>query len=546
MSSATIKGASLAALAAATLAGPAAAQVGADAPDPRVRSEFLGYAVSISPRLIYSDNIFLESKGNENDELIPSLLVSGSVVYASQRLTGIVTGSVDGSWFTQDKDLVLNQDVGAAGTATVVDNLFYVDASASTSRQLVGDQAAFSNNINAARGDRTNVYTATVSPYTLHKFANGSEAELRYRRSQLWVDDDFINDSSSDEGLARLSSGPLFNRLKFAGLAYGRSTRDKGGPGVPDFKFKQATGAGRADFSLTDEFALTGTVGYDEIDTDNANGFFDDDQLSGVFWNAGFIFDPNRRTHLRATYGKRYDDDFIEAEASYQMTPRIGMTAGASRTLQTRATGITSLLDNATANALAYAGQLRDLQASGMTPREIALAAGNYAAVSYGLPSQTVGVGPVDSAYATITANMTRTDLVMSARYDSSNFGFQTIDTVTGQIQLVRRLSRRFQLYSNAVYRYANTDLSPQACLGSIGSFLNDPTLTPAQIATLCADPSNLSRWSNTVSATVGLQYQISRHVAAYGQYIRTNRWADNPLDEYVENAAIVGVRLEY
>ena len=44
-------------------------------------------------------------------------------------------------------------------------------------------------------------------------------------------------------------------------------------------------------YPLSRKLSVVGTVGYDEIDT-NDSPFFEDDDLSGVFWKAGLLATP--------------------------------------------------------------------------------------------------------------------------------------------------------------------------------------------------------------------------------------------------------------
>ena len=144
----------------------------------KFRNDYFGYGLSVGPRVTYTDNIGLQPSPFKNDEIAVSIGSNGSAIYATDRLAAIFDGSLDVSYLVDDGSLVASQDVGGVATATVSDNLFYVDVAASSSRQLAGENARFSRNINAGRNQRINVHNFSVSPYLNHQFADGSAAAI--------------------------------------------------------------------------------------------------------------------------------------------------------------------------------------------------------------------------------------------------------------------------------------------------------------------------------------------------------------------------------
>jgi hypothetical protein len=104
--------------------------------------------------------------------------------------------------------------------------------------------------------------------------------------------------------------------------------------------------------------ALTAGVGYEQIEVsqrdalrnpagqpvrDGAGRFVTDPgsprriayDLDGVFWDAGVIWRPSRRTFLEGRYGRRYDSDSFTGSFSYEMGAGSGIQVGVYDSVQT-------------------------------------------------------------------------------------------------------------------------------------------------------------------------------------------------------------------
>ena len=336
----------LTAVAAGAIITGAFAQIGAPQPPLKFKTDYLGYAASVSPRATYTDNLNLQPDGLEDDATILSTIFSGSAIFSNRRFTGLISGDLDLSYVTEGSDFRLNQDIGGASTFTAVENWLYADFAGQTSRQLVGDNARFAANRNSARNQQANVHSFSVSPYIYHQLPNQSAVELRYRFSQVFIDDtnsasnpnvdQFLNDSRTHEVLASYQSGALFDRLQFTLSAYGNNTVEDGSSIIPRFEYEQGSLTAEAQFALSRSFSLSGAIGYDEVDTQSSVPLFNDDALSGFFWRAGFTARPGRRTQMRLEYGRRYDDDFIDASLVYNISRRLTFSAGAARNVSNK------------------------------------------------------------------------------------------------------------------------------------------------------------------------------------------------------------------
>ncbi len=542
-------------LTAVALATPASAQrfggpgvIGDLDPTLTFKTDYLGYAASVSPRAAYSSNINLAPDGFEEEEVIVSNLFTGNAIYSTKRFTGLIQGDLDVSYLTEAEDVNVNQQIGGVGTATIAENLFYFDVSGSTSRQLVGDNARFSQNINAARNQQVNVHSFALSPYLNRRFDDGSSAEIRYRFSQVFVDDDapaggFLNDSQSQELIGVYDTGERFGDLTLRVTAYGARTDESGSQFSPEFEYEQGTIIGEAEYALTPKFALTGSLGVDEVRSDAPEALIPTDELSGLNWLAGFRYRPSRRTDLLVQYGERFGGDYVNAQLSYALSPRVRVTASGSRQFLTRAQAIDSNFARAQRTVLDFADQLRNSQ-EGLSPAGIIQGANGLG--NQFRAFQAVGVGVSEQYSAGIVAAYDRTQFSANAFYADDDFNFRNIETIGGNANVDHRLSRRITVYGSAFFRLVDTTVDLDQCLAEPALFGID-VMTPGVTAIAsCNALSGVNGEFNTAGGRIGARYQIFRNLAAFGEFNHTQRFSDEPQLEFDENFALAGIILDF
>lgn len=551
----TIKKTLLGGIAISVFAGAAIAQVASPEAPLKLKTDYFGYAAGVSARTSYSDNINLARNGLEDDEIIFSTLLTGGAIYSTPRVTAMVLGDLDLSYLVDQGDLAVNQNIGATSTFTGLDNWLYFDLSGSTSRQLAGDNARFSGNINAGRSQRVNVHSYNASPYIFHQFADDSSMEVRYRFSQVFVDGEqslsslfsgnSLNDSLTHEVIARYDTGRMNERLRMRFTAYGSDTTEDGVDIFPNFEYRQGSLSADAQFALTSNFALSGAVGYDELETNAATAlFFNDDVLSGFFWRAGFTAQPGPRSSIRIEYGERYGDDFIDADARYQISERLAFSAAASRSFRTRAQSISTQYRTNQRQTLDFADRLRE--GDELSARSVIESANWYAnSLNFG-QAQTSGVSVTDNASAALTGTYGRTELSINGFYSDDNFGYRQIETIGGGLDLRRRMSRRLTGYGSVTYRYADTAFDPATCQANpliFGFDTTDPLFDPVLS---CNDLAANNGVTNTLIGRLGASYQIVENASVFVEASRTERFAPNPLLEYGETNILAGITLDF
>ena len=327
---------------------------------------------------------------------------------------------------------------------TIAENLLYFDIAGSTSRQLAGENARFSRNINAGRAQRVNVHNIAFSPYLNRRFDDGSAAELRYRISQVFIGDNnnnalgraFNSDSRSQEAIATYQTGERFDRVEIGLTAYGNKTSEFGSQVIQDFEYEQATGLAELQFAMSERFALTGAVGYDEVGTDAPPQFIPADRLSGFFWRAGFRARPGRRTDVRLEYGQRYDDDFINADIRYDLSNRLSFSASASRSFRSRAQAISTNYEALQRRTLDFVDRLRQGEAGDAEGLIDAMTRSNR----QGFSARNIGFGIANEANARLSALLGSSSTAsLYGFYSDTDFGFRQITLYGGAISRARQ-----------------------------------------------------------------------------------------------------------
>ncbi len=534
--------------------GAGAAQVSQTNAPLKLRTDYLGYSAGVSARVTYSDNINLQNGAGKNDDIILSTGLSGGAIISKKRVTAIILGDLDFSYISDQSDFVVNQRIGATSTFTAADNWLYFDLSGSSTRQLVGDNARFSGNINAGRGQRANVHSYVASPYVYHELGNQSTVEMRYRFSQAFVGDsntrlNFLsgtagNDSTSHEVLASYQSGALLDTVRFRLTAYGTDTTEDAPLPFPDFGYQQGSVNLDAQFALSRQFALSGAIGYDEVETQGASSlFFSDDALSGVTWRAGFTAQPGPRSQIRFEYGERYGDDFIDADASYQLTKRLFLTANASRSFRTRSQSVATGFRTTQIQTLDFADKLR--QGDELSPRNVINSANFVARGLNGFSAQTTGVAVSDSVRVSVRGSFGRSLVTIDGTYRDDDFGFRQSNTLGAGIRLRRTLSRRMNGYGNLDVRRADTTVDTATCEANPLIFGFDPTDPLFDAVADCAVLAASNGETTTVIGRIGGSYSIFKNVSAFLEVSHAERFSENVGLEYGENTVMVGVSLD-
>ncbi len=251
--------------------------------------------------LIFTDNVTLSSERKEAD-FITRLIPGVYSRFTSRRFESETDFRLRNIIYASNSDrnrttVLLN----TKNTGEVIKDLFFVDGNVMMRQQNQslllpqGDDANITGNLQ-------DVQIYTVSPYVRQHFGNLASTEIRYARifTNSSISNSFFNSQAHTYHVS-LISGTDFRTLEW-GLNYARQDIDF--DRRPD-SVKIETGIGNVQYNITRRFGLTGTGGYEDNNFGGAGG----EKPKGVRWSAGFVWLPNKRTNLEASFGQRFFGD---------------------------------------------------------------------------------------------------------------------------------------------------------------------------------------------------------------------------------------------
>ncbi|MET0963817.1 MAG: TIGR03016 family PEP-CTERM system-associated outer membrane protein [Noviherbaspirillum sp.] len=258
------------------------------------------FTPELTVRETYSDNITLAPAGSERSafvtEVAPGFSITGegrrSRLRATYQARGVMYSNNAGSSNIQN---YLNAD----GTTELIDDLLFLDGQASigqASTSAFGPRAIDST---YATGNRSEVRTYSISPYARKRYGNFAQGELRYLHQGTSSDNGAFANYSSDRINLNVSSGEAFRTLGWDAMASRQQSRYSDLDSVTSEYLN-----GTLRYRLTEQFALTGSAGYERY-TYATPG----DAPEGASWSVGFDWKPSPRTSVAATAGRRFYGD---------------------------------------------------------------------------------------------------------------------------------------------------------------------------------------------------------------------------------------------
>ena len=250
-------------------------------------------------RETYSDNAALRGDDQASSQWISEAAPAFRLVGNGDRLKLNASGQWHMYGYSKKDEASLADSYTqyqAQALAKVIDQLLYVDAGASRSRQTVSAFGQLSGNPYTTTNS-TNISSWHVAPYLQHRFGSSATATLRYTRDS--VDGGAHNAFGNTLGSTRsasLVSGTSFNDIGW-NLAYSHQDLHSG---VAGDSSSENSSAGLR-WRLVPRFSLTADATYDKYEYPTLS-----DRTRGRGWSGGFIWTPSSRTSVQASYGRRY------------------------------------------------------------------------------------------------------------------------------------------------------------------------------------------------------------------------------------------------
>ncbi len=449
---------------------------------------------SISINETYTDNVNLTSDdGDQNSDLISEIAPGISIRGRGGRTSLDLDYSFRQFFFKNtDQDESTNR-LNATGQIELWDRVAFIDGTASMSRQVVDSRDATTDTAAGEFNNRTDVRTFDISPYFLHHFGSWVETGSRYRYSTVSVSGDAAEDTTTLTETFRANSGRQFQRLRWSLLVNRfKEMRDGDAPSNKTLMVDN-------DYTYVwnRKVSILAGIGYEDIEDNTLI-----DQPEGVTWNAGLALNPGPRTSLRATFGRRFDDDNFAFDLSHQLSSRTRITANYSESLESS--------QRLVARDLGFVG-------TDVDGNLIDLRTGlpfNPGTDAFGLQTETFRQ---KRFFTSLNGSRKRNRFNVAAFWEERKTdGTGTDDTVYGIAgNLSRTLSRRTTGSVRLTYRRTKFE-------------------------------GGEDRTDDFYAVTGNLSYQIFRNTSAVLSYSRTQRNSDADVNDLTENAVVLRLRREF
>jgi len=256
----------------------------------------------IAPRLdlreSYSDNVGLQRQEDAHSSFIseasPSVLISTN----GPRLKVSAEAGWRQYWYSDsDAPNLQNSErrYNANAQAMVVDQLLYVDARASGSREQISAFGPVSDNTYSST-NRADIRTWQISPYVRHRFGSRADLMARYTRDSVEGGGTGFGNSMASTRMVDLSSGTAFTTIGWNLSHYHQDLSER----LAGDSSSENSSVGLR-WSVIRRFSLTANAGYDKYEY-AALG----ERTAGRSWMGGFIWTPSTRTSVQASFGHRF------------------------------------------------------------------------------------------------------------------------------------------------------------------------------------------------------------------------------------------------
>jgi uncharacterized protein (PEP-CTERM system associated) len=264
---------------------------------------------SIDVRETYSDNLTLAPTGSEQSGFITELAPHLGIEAKGARMSLSADYTLHYFDYTRAaRGSSLQHDLRAAGHGELLEELFFIDADASSTQQSVSAFAPRVNDRGDVTGNQADVRTYRISPYLRHRFGRAATGEARYTHDAVRTDEGGLSDSKANAVHIGIASGADFRRVQW-NLALDDQKIDY--ENTDDVETRALSGGVR--YLVTPRFALTGSGGYED-NTYLSIG----KKPEGSFWALGFSWMPSERTSIAASAGRRFFGNTFSLNAQHR------------------------------------------------------------------------------------------------------------------------------------------------------------------------------------------------------------------------------------
>ena len=248
----------------------------------------------VTAGMIYTDNTDLE-ESDKKSELAAVIRPYISLRRKSARTTLDLIAELEYNTLGSGSN-TLNPRVQANANAELREDLAFIDARATASRNVIDPFSAAGSDSTDRADNQTTTYTYTLSPYITNHFESFADLLTRYSFSSVDNSDSEANDSDSHAFSMVLNSGSDFPRIPWGLIGNYRKTDYAGGS---DSELISADA--RVGYKFTRIWQINASVGREWNDFTSTRS-----DVDGFRWDFHVIWTPNTRTSLDIGYGDRF------------------------------------------------------------------------------------------------------------------------------------------------------------------------------------------------------------------------------------------------
>jgi uncharacterized protein (PEP-CTERM system associated) len=253
---------------------------------------------SITVRETYSDNAQLQPDDQAHGQFITDITPGVNVAVNTSRvkLFALLNAHLyEYSGSNSGANNTTSVQLNTGGKANLIEDLFYVDGSATRSRQSV---SAFGQQFQQDYSDSNSdiITTYRISPYLTHRFGNFANAQLRYTHDSVKSNRNILSNSTGNSVGLNVNSGPSFTTFGWDGSLYHQELED---PLAGKSEIDNAVGTLR--YRVQQTLSFYTNLGYDKYTYQGLGG-----TTKGKSYAVGFTWTPSLRTSIDASAGHRY------------------------------------------------------------------------------------------------------------------------------------------------------------------------------------------------------------------------------------------------
>jgi len=293
----------------------------------------------------YNDNVNLAPKGSEQSAWITTLSPIINVTDDSSRLKLNFSYAPQGIFYFGDvSQRQLNQDLQAYAEATLYPDILFFDIESSIDQEIANSTGPIAATTLTTSSNLQTVEAFRAGPIMRNHLGSYANSETRYTYSLVSTSGNVVPPLQTNEFQQTFTGGDYFGRLGWtvtadylrddyqsaSSITNGTTTTNStlGASGGTAYRDEYVSASPK--YAIYQGFSLLATIGYEHIVSPGLT--ISPYQL---YWNGGFQFDPNERTSLTLTYGRRYGIDDLEISGRWDPAPHTHLTLSYSESVET-------------------------------------------------------------------------------------------------------------------------------------------------------------------------------------------------------------------